>query len=764
MKSCPTCQSSYPDNYQVCPKDRTPLTSWGAWTDGTVVRGKYRILGSLGHGGMADVYKALHVTFGEVRALKVMSAEFLHDELFVKRFKQEAVACRRLRHPNAVQVDDIDEAEDGRPFIVMEYVEGRNLRDAIHDEAPMQVARVCRIARQVAAALDAAHRLGMVHRDVKPANILVLSTPEGEQAKVLDFGIAKLREGRSTDATAGMTLTGPGMVVGTPPYMSPEQALGKRGDEIDGRSDLYSLGIVMYQMLAGELPFAADTTVAMLLAHIQSPPAPLQGRPGLTIPEPITAVVMKCLEKKPEERPASAKVLIEELERAEKETGVSEATTAPAASVTVATGAGDKRSAGQVGNELTAEQVTPIVVPAVPATVVPASAGAPVAALRTAPLPESQAAKEPRLEPPPPSPSGKANAAVAAIAVESGRKEGSAAVARKRSSGLGLAFLAALLLAGLIGGGWYAYQRYHGRRSPAVEATTSPVPSAPSSSSAATVGSEPNPAPATTPASAEGVASATPASPTPIPPVPSPGSNGGTGVRGVNADASGNKPAVALAKKPQVSTSSHKAPTPAQGKPIPALTAETESAPAAPLPSLSTTTTAAASVPSSEVGNPILRVRSTPSGADVYVDDVFLGKTSPEGVLELDDIAVGRHRLRVARAGYQDYIDRISLRLGSPVDMPVKLNPVGGSYHVSHDHFRGSTPGTLTVSDGRIRFKPDKGKESVDIAYADVKEVGEEASGFYFKAKGKKYSFKSGSPAVVVETIRQATGLGSGHS
>jgi len=317
MKSCPTCNTSYPTKYSVCPQDGTALVDVTTWPEGTLVRGKYRILCKVGQGGMGTVYKALHLAFDELRALKVISSELMSEETFVKRFRHEAVITRKLQHPNAVRVDDIDEAEDGRPFIVMEYIEGRSLKALIQQQGPLPVPRVCSIVRQVAAALDAAHHLGMVHRDIKPDNIVLIELPEGERAKVLDFGIAKLKEARLGE-TAGMTLTGTGLVIGTPQYMSPEQAMGKRGDQLDGRSDLYSLGIVMYQMLAGELPFKADTTMEMLLAHMQRPPTPIKAlRPDLQIPDSIAALVMRTLEKNRDLRPASGKALIEELDRAE---------------------------------------------------------------------------------------------------------------------------------------------------------------------------------------------------------------------------------------------------------------------------------------------------------------------------------------------------------------------------------------------------------------------------------------------------------------
>jgi serine/threonine-protein kinase len=317
MKNCPTCQASFPVTFAVCPQDGTPLVEVGAWTPGAVVRGKYRIVSKVGQGGFGAVYKALHVQFDELRAIKVINKEYLSDQLFVKRFKHEAVITRKLQHPNAVRVDDIDESEDGTPFIVMEFIEGQSLRKLIETEGAQPASRVCSVIRQSAAALEASHRLGMVHRDIKPDNIVLVETPEGEMAKVLDFGIAKVKEG-SKGETGGMTLTGTGVVIGTPQYMSPEQAMGKRGDQLDGRSDLYSLGIVMYQMLTGELPFKADTTMEMLIAHVQQPPLDVCSvHPELQIPEAVAAVAMRLLAKSPDDRPASAQALIDEIEAAE---------------------------------------------------------------------------------------------------------------------------------------------------------------------------------------------------------------------------------------------------------------------------------------------------------------------------------------------------------------------------------------------------------------------------------------------------------------
>ncbi len=317
MKNCPKCKAAYPTHFSNCPQDGTPLVEGSAWAEGILIRGKYQILGKLGEGGMGSVFKALHVAFNELRALKVISPTLMADELFVRRFKQEAVITRSLVHQNAVRVDDIDEAEDGRPFIVMEYIEGKSLKELIQENGPLPVPRVCSIIKQVAAALGAAHQLHMVHRDIKPGNIVLVNTPQGELAKVLDFGIAKIKEAHARES-AVMRLSSGNIIMGTPEYMSPEQASGKGGNELDGRSDLYSLGVVMYEMLSGDLPFKAETTMSMMLARLQTPPRPLRTlHPELQIPASVANLVMKTLEKDPTDRPPTAEALIAEIENVE---------------------------------------------------------------------------------------------------------------------------------------------------------------------------------------------------------------------------------------------------------------------------------------------------------------------------------------------------------------------------------------------------------------------------------------------------------------
>lgn len=314
MKVCRACQRSYPAHFANCPQDGTPLFQSDDWSSGTVIRGKYRILELLGKGAMGAVYRAVHLHFNEIRAIKVMSGELAKDKTFLKRFQHEAIMARKLNHPNAVRVEDIDETEDGEPFIVMEYIAGRSLRSLIESNGPLPLSRVAPIAKDIASALHAAHLLGIVHRDIKPDNIILISSKNGDSAKVLDFGVAKMSPGLT--GTKGGRLTESGTIVGTPLYMSPEQAKGIPSEKLDGRSDLYSLGVVMYQMLTGELPLKGETPVQIVLAHISEPPIPIrQARPDLQIPDRIAALVMKCLEKNPDRRPADGNAMIQELGR-----------------------------------------------------------------------------------------------------------------------------------------------------------------------------------------------------------------------------------------------------------------------------------------------------------------------------------------------------------------------------------------------------------------------------------------------------------------
>lgn len=339
MKYCPSCHKTYPGDYNVCPADQTQLQSSLELQPGMIIRSKYEILSRIGVGGMGAVYKGRHVTFNELCAIKVVNDSIAGDKNFLQRFQTEAVVTRKLRHPNAVRVDDFDYTDDGRPFIVMELVEGRNVGEILQSEGPLPVPRAIRIATEAARALGAAHKLGFVHRDIKPGNIVLTTNEQGQEvAKVLDFGIAKLRQAAG-DAQSGVTMTMTGMVVGTPLYMSPEQFMGKKAaGEIDGRTDLYSLGVVLYQMVTARLPFEGDTLYSIMVQHIEGnvrPPDELA--PELNIPPALSKVVLKAIEKSRELRFQTAEEFVAALEQLTNDAASSTLVEAPVASLSSVT-------------------------------------------------------------------------------------------------------------------------------------------------------------------------------------------------------------------------------------------------------------------------------------------------------------------------------------------------------------------------------------------------------------------------------------------
>ena len=272
---------------------------------GTLFDGRYRIVRKLGAGGMADVYLAEDQELGRRVAIKILNDRHANDEQFVERFRREAKNAAALSHPNIVSIYDRGEAE-GTYYIAMEYLEGRSLKELIlsHGDAPISV--VVEYARQILSALRFAHRHGIVHRDIKPHNVLVDS--EG-RVKVTDFGIARAGTSQMTEA---------GSIVGTAQYLSPEQA---RGGDVDQRSDLYSLGVLMYEMLTGEVPFSGDTPVEIAMKHLSQTPAPPSTlRPD--VPHDLDMVVMRTLAKDPDDRYQSAEEMEADLDRVARGTAV----------------------------------------------------------------------------------------------------------------------------------------------------------------------------------------------------------------------------------------------------------------------------------------------------------------------------------------------------------------------------------------------------------------------------------------------------------
>lgn len=274
---------------------------------GQIIAGRYRLIKKLGRGGMAEVYLARQESLDRDVAVKLMHTFLQAEEDFLHRFKREAKAMAALNHPNIVSVYDFDAYGENTYYLVMEYIGGGALKDTLEELAQkgerLPLERSIEITLQVLDALAYAHARGMIHRDIKPANIML---DESGKAIITDFGIVKLVGGQSS---VGYTATATGALIGTPSYMSPEQALGKPGDE---RVDIYSVGVMLFQMVTGQLPFTADTPLAVVMKHVNDPaPLPMEYLP--TIPTGLQSIILKALAKNPEDRYSSAKEMAKAL-------------------------------------------------------------------------------------------------------------------------------------------------------------------------------------------------------------------------------------------------------------------------------------------------------------------------------------------------------------------------------------------------------------------------------------------------------------------
>src|SRR5215216_4674693 len=276
---------------------------------GTLFDGRYRVIRRLGSGGMANVYLAEDEELGRRVAIKMLDDKHANDEQFVERFRREAKNAASLSHPNIVSIYDRGEAE-GTYYIAMEYIEGRTLKDLIVSRGPLPVERAVSYARQILGAVRFAHRKGIVHRDIKPHNVLV--DTDG-RLKVTDFGIARAGASQMTEA---------GSIIGTAQYLSPEQA---RGSPVDQRSDLYSVGIVLYELLTGKVPFTGDAPVEIAMKHLSDVPEPPSSRRE-DVPHELDLVVMRALAKDPDERYQSAEEMDADLQRVSRGLGVSRRT------------------------------------------------------------------------------------------------------------------------------------------------------------------------------------------------------------------------------------------------------------------------------------------------------------------------------------------------------------------------------------------------------------------------------------------------------
>jgi serine/threonine-protein kinase len=307
MKTCPKCGVEYPDATTLCPADGEALEKDPDALVGATLAGKYRIDARLNEGGMGTVYRGTHVLMDKTVAIKVLRPSLAADEKIVARFSREARAASRISHPNALSVTDFGEDESGHVFIVMEYLSGKTLKHVIREEGPLPLARVVDIARQIGDALHAAHEQGVIHRDLKSDNIMLIDTMTGDHVKVLDFGIAKIKE---PDGAVDTNLTAPNLVIGTPQYMSPEQC--SQDSEIDARSDIYSFGVILFEMLVGHVPFAGDSPTIVMMKHLQEPvPSVMEERSDL--PASVARVVARAMAKLPSNRYQNVAELIEDL-------------------------------------------------------------------------------------------------------------------------------------------------------------------------------------------------------------------------------------------------------------------------------------------------------------------------------------------------------------------------------------------------------------------------------------------------------------------
>ncbi len=315
---CPSCGADTGDSAKTCQRCGAAITrvSDADGYIGRVINRKYRVEALIGEGGMGKVYRATQIDLDKKVVLKVLRQSLLSDQRTVARFQREAKAASRLNHPNSISVLEFGSVDDdGALFIAMEFVNGKDLHQILSKEWPLPEGRIVRIMSQVLSALADAHSAGVIHRDLKPENIMVEQRRgEPDFVKVLDFGIAKIMDSTGDE---GPALTRAGFVCGTPEYMSPEQA---RGAQLDARSDLYAVGVILYQLTTGLLPFDSDSAVGFATKHLtEEPEPPTMKRPEAKISPGMERLILRAMAKDPNDRPQTAEQFRAELIAVDKE-------------------------------------------------------------------------------------------------------------------------------------------------------------------------------------------------------------------------------------------------------------------------------------------------------------------------------------------------------------------------------------------------------------------------------------------------------------
>jgi serine/threonine protein kinase len=309
MKECPTCKSCFPDDVAQCPDDGTATTP--SIVGEPILDGRYQLERRLGQGGMGAVFKARHIFLKTQHAIKIILPDLVgNDPMLVTRFRQEAMAAAAIRHQNIIAVSDFGVVRGTMPFLVMEFIQGKSLQDIMAEEGAMGPARAFELMQPICAGIAAAHRQKIVHRDLKPLNVMIQEgIPISEGTKILDFGLAKIKSGELLGSFIAAQTTG---LMGSPFYMAPEQW----GDEPpDTRADVYSLGVMLYQMLCGEVPFRGSSIPAIMKKHISTEPPSFASK-GIEMPPQIEAVVRHALEKEPKYRTPTADEFAKELREA----------------------------------------------------------------------------------------------------------------------------------------------------------------------------------------------------------------------------------------------------------------------------------------------------------------------------------------------------------------------------------------------------------------------------------------------------------------